>query len=158
MSIGIRPMRPGEEDAVVTMLRQLPKDLGLSVVPKVTGESLRKADGLARVMVAENSGLLVGCCLWVMTYSSWRGAMGIYISDIYVMEHARDQKVGDKLLHRVAREAQALGASFIKLEVDVTNSKARAFYERRGFKHKAEDQLMILEPEQFGDYAKGENR
>lgn len=157
MSIGIRPMRQGEEDAVVTMLRQLPKDLGLSVVPKITGESLRDADGLARVTVAENSGLLVGCCLWVMTYSSWRGAKGIYISDIYVMEHARDQKVGDKLLRRVARDAQALGAAFIKLEVDVTNSKARAFYERRGFKHKADDQLLILEPEEFTAFAKGRN-
>lgn len=157
MSIGIRPMRPGEEDAVVTMLRQLPKDLGLAVMPKVTGESLRDAEGLARVTVAENSGLLVGCCLWVMTYSSWRGAKGIYISDIYVMEHARDQKVGDKLLHRVARDAQALGASFIKLEVDVGNSKARAFYERRGFKHKADDQLLILEPEEFIAFAKGRN-
>lgn len=157
MSIGIRPMRRGEEDAVVTMLRQLPKDLGLSVVPKVTGESLRDADGLARVMVAENSGLLVGCCLWVMTYSSWRGARGIYVSDIYVMEHARDQRVGDKLLRRVARDAQALGASFIKLEVDVTNSKARAFYERRGFKHKTDDQLLILEPEEFITFTKGRN-
>lgn len=157
MSIGIRPMRPGEEDAVVTMLRQLPKDLGIAVTPQVTGESLRQADGLARVTVAENSGLLVGCCLWVMTYSSWRGAKGIYISDIYVMEHARDQKVGDKLLRGVAREAQSLGAGFIKLEVDVTNSKARAFYERRGFKHKAEDQLLILEPEQFIAYAEGKH-
>jgi ribosomal protein S18 acetylase RimI-like enzyme len=127
------------------------------VVPKITGESLRDADGLARVTVAENSGLLVGCCLWVMTYSSWRGAKGIYISDIYVMEHARDQKVGDKLLRRVARDAQALGAAFIKLEVDVTNSKARAFYERRGFKHKADDQLLILEPEEFTAFAKGRN-
>lgn len=157
MSIGIRPMREGEEGAVVTMLRQLPMDLGLPVTPQVTGESLRQADGLARVTVAENSGLLVGCCLWVMTYSSWRGAKGIYISDIYVMEHARDQKVGDKLLRGVVREAQSLGASFIKLEVDVTNSKARAFYERRGFKHKAEDQLLILEPEQFIAYAKGKH-
>lgn len=157
MSIGIRPMRLGEEDAVATMLRQLPKDLGLAVVPKVTGKSLRDANGLARVTVAENSGLLVGCCLWVMTYSSWRGATGIYISDIYVMEHARDQKVGDKLLRRVARDAQAMGATFIKLEVDVTNSKARAFYERRGFKHKADDQLLILEPEEFITFTKGRN-
>lgn len=157
MSIGIRPMREGEEGAVVTMLRQLPKDLGLAVTPQVTGESLRQADGLACVTVAENSGLLVGCCLWVMTYSSWRGAKGIYISDIYVMEHARDQKVGDKLLRGVAREAQSLGASFIKLEVDATNSKARAFYERRGFKHKADDQLLVLEPEQFTAYAKGKH-
>jgi ribosomal protein S18 acetylase RimI-like enzyme len=157
MSIGIRPMRRGEEDAVATMLRQLPKDLGLAVVPKVTGKSLRDAEGLARVTIAENSGLLVGCCLWVLTYSSWRGAKGIYISDIYVMEHARGQKVGDKLLHRVAVEAQALGASFFKLEVDVTNSKARVFYERRGFKYKAEDQLMFLEPEEFIAFAKGKD-
>jgi ribosomal protein S18 acetylase RimI-like enzyme len=157
MSIGIRPMRRGEEDAVATMLRQLPKDLGLAVVPKVTGKSLRDAEGLARVTIAENSGLPVGCCLWVLTYSSWRGAKGIYISDIYVMEHARGQKVGDKLLRRVAVEAQALGASFVKLEVDVTNSKARAFYERRGFKYKAEDQLMFLEPEEFIAFAKGKD-
>jgi ribosomal protein S18 acetylase RimI-like enzyme len=157
MSIGIRPMRRGEEDAVATMLRQLPKDLGLAVVPKVTGKSLRDAEGLARVTIAENSGLLVGCCLWVLTYSSWRGTKGIYISDIYVTEHARGQKVGDKLLRRVAVEAQALSASFVKLEVDVTNSKARVFYERRGFKYKAEDQLMFLEPEEFIAFAKGKD-
>jgi ribosomal protein S18 acetylase RimI-like enzyme len=157
MNANIRPMLRGEEDAVATMLRQLPQDMGLAVVPKVTGESLRNAGGLAQVTVAENSGLLVGCCLWMMTYSSWRGAKGIYISDIYVIEHARGKKVGDKLLRRVAVEAQALGASFVKLEVDVTNSKARMFYERRGFKHKADDQLMFLEPDQFIAFAKGKN-
>lgn len=155
MSIGIRPMRAGEEDAVVTMIRQLPKDLGIKVVPKVTGEGLRAAQGLARVTVADNSGLLVGCCLWVMTYSSWRGAAGIYVSDLYVMEHARDKKAGDMLLRGAAREGQALGASFIKLEVDASNALARNFYERRGFVLKPDDQLMILEPKEFADFVKG---
>jgi ribosomal protein S18 acetylase RimI-like enzyme len=157
MSTGFRSMRRGEEDAVAAMLRQLPKDLGLAVVPKVTGESLRRAEGLARVTVAESSGLLVGCCLWVVTYSSWRGAKGIYVSDIYVIEHARDKRVGGKLLRHVAVEAQALGASFVKLEVDVTNSKARMFYERRGFKRKAEDQLMFLEADEFIAFAEGKD-
>jgi ribosomal protein S18 acetylase RimI-like enzyme len=155
MSIGVRPMRRGEEEAVVAMLRMLPRDLGLPVVPKVTGENLREAEGLARVTVAENSGLLVGCCLWVMTYSSWRGAKGIYISDLYVMDHARDKKVGDKLLRGVVREAKAQGAVFIKLEVDVTNGKARGFYERRGFKHKPDDQIFFLEPNEFASFVKG---
>jgi hypothetical protein len=42
----LRPMRDGQEDAVAAMVRQLPKDLGLPVVPKLTGEGLRKARGL----------------------------------------------------------------------------------------------------------------
>jgi ribosomal protein S18 acetylase RimI-like enzyme len=148
-------MRRGEEEAVVAMLRMLPKDLGLAVVPKVTGEGLREAEGLARVTVAEDSGLLLGCCLWVMTYSSWRGAKGIYISDLYVMDHARDKKIGDRLLRGVAREAEALGACFIKLEVDVTNGRASGFYERRGFKQKPDDQIFILEPDKFVSFLKG---
>jgi ribosomal protein S18 acetylase RimI-like enzyme len=148
-------MHPGEEDAVVAMIRQLPRDLAIDVVPKVTGAGLRAAAGLARVTVAENSGLLVGCCLWVLTYSSWRGAKGIYISDLYVMDYARDKKIGDRLLRHVAREADLLGAQFIKLEVDASNGRARAFYERRGFKHKPDDQILILEPDRFSSFAKG---
>jgi ribosomal protein S18 acetylase RimI-like enzyme len=149
-------MRPGQEDAVAAMLRQLPKDLGLDVVPKVTGEGLREAAGLARVTVAEDSGLLLGCCLWTMTFSSWRGCKGIYVSDLYVMQHARGRNVGDKLLRGVAREAAALGAGFIKLEVDVSNELAQGFYRRRKFKYKAEDQYWVLEPEDFESFAKGE--
>jgi ribosomal protein S18 acetylase RimI-like enzyme len=155
MSVGVRPMRPGQEDAVAAMLKQLPKDLGLDVVPKVTGDALRQATGLANVMVAEDSGLLLGCCLWVMTYSSWRGCKGIYVSDLYVMEHGRGRKVGDKLLRGVAREGAAAGAQFIKLEVDVSNAKARGFYERRGFKFKPDDQFFVLEPEIFNSFVKG---
>lgn len=154
MSIGVRPMRSGEEEAVAAMLRQLPKDLGLGVTPKVTGESLRESHGLARVTVAENSGLLLGCCLWVMTYSSWRGSKGIYVSDLYVMQHARGNKVGDRLLRGAAREGEALGASFIKLEVDESNLKAQKFYERRKFKYKPDDQYWVLEPEEFVEFVR----
>ncbi len=34
MSVGFRPMREGQEDAVAAMVRQLPKDLGLAVAPQ----------------------------------------------------------------------------------------------------------------------------
>ena len=73
MSVGIRPMRDGEEDAVAVLIRQLPKDLGLRTIPKMTGQNLRDAKGLAQVMVADDAGLILGVCLWTMTYSSWRG-------------------------------------------------------------------------------------
>ena len=155
MSIGIRPMREGQEEAVAAMLRRLPLDLGLDVIPKVTGENLRDNAGLARVTVAEDSGLLLGVCLWVMTYSSWRGAKGVYISDLYVMDHARCRKIGERLLRGVVRESQKQGASYIKMEVDASNTAAQRFYGRLGFKHKPDDQFFVLEEEEFSTLSEG---
>jgi ribosomal protein S18 acetylase RimI-like enzyme len=156
MSVGIRFMREGQEDAVAAMLRALPKDLGKAVVPKVTGASLRENRGFVHVTVAEDSGLLLGVCLWVMTYSSWRGAKGIYISDLYVMGHARGRKVGEKLLRGTLKEAAKLGGSFVKMEVDRANDAATRFYGRLGFVAKVDDVFHVLEPDDFEHFLKGE--
>lgn len=153
MSIGIRPMRDGQEDAVAVLIRQLPKDLGLSTIPKLTGQNLRDAKGLAHVTVAEDAGLILGVCLWTMTYSSWRGCAGIYISDLYVLPHARGRKIGEKLLRGTILEARKLGAQFIKMEVDSSNESAARFYERQGFKHKMDDEIFILEHFEFEQIA-----
>lgn len=154
MSIGIKPMREGQEDAVAVLIRQLPKDLGLTTVPKLTGQNLRDAKGLAHVMVAEDAGLLLGVCLWTMTYSSWRGCAGIYISDLYVLPHARGRKIGERLLRGTILEAQRHGAKFIKMEVETSNEAAARFYERQGFKHKIDDRIFILEPYAFEKIAR----
>ncbi len=155
MSLGIRPMRDGEEDAVAVLIRQLPKDLGLRAIPKMTGQNLRDAKGLAHVTVADDAGLILGVCLWTMTYSSWRGCPGIYICDLYVLPHARGRKIGERLLHGTLRESQKMGAGFVKMEVDVVNDGAARFYERLGFLHKADDRIFILEPDAFKDLMKG---
>jgi ribosomal protein S18 acetylase RimI-like enzyme len=149
MSIGVRFMREGQDEAVAAMLRALPKDLGKAVVPKVTGASLRDNKGFVHVTVAEDSGLLLGVCLWLLTYSSWRGAKGIYISDLYVMGHARGRKVGEKLLRGTLKEAAKMGASFVKMEVDQANVGAQGFYSRFGFSHAADDLFYVLEEENF---------
>jgi GNAT superfamily N-acetyltransferase len=145
MSVGFRPMRDGQEDAVAAMVRQLPKDLGLAVAPKLTGEGLRKAKGLVHVTVAEDSGLLLGACLWLLTFSTWRGCKGMYVVDLFVMQHARGKKVGERLLQTAARQAATLGAEFIKLEVDESNIGGGRFYDRLGFGRHREDELFILE-------------
>jgi ribosomal protein S18 acetylase RimI-like enzyme len=155
MSLGIRQMRAGEEEAVAVLLRRMPADIGISVVPKITGESLREAKDLAHVTIADDAGLILGVCLWCFTYSSWRGAKGIYISDLYVLEHARGRKVGEKLLRGVMVEATKQGACFIKMEVDETNMGAHRFYQRLGFVHKSEDQFHVLEPDGYSAILKG---
>ena len=156
MGFRVRPMKAGEEDAVAVLIRQMPKDIGLDVVPLITGQNLRECKDVARVTVIEDTGQMLGVCLWAMTYSSWRGCRGIYISDLYVMPFARGKQVGEKLLTGTVREAQKLGAGFIKMEVDETNDGAARFYERLGFTHKSQDRIFILEPDAFASLAKGE--
>jgi ribosomal protein S18 acetylase RimI-like enzyme len=155
MSLSIRFMRPGEEEAVAALLRQLPKDLGSDVVPKITAASLRDAEGLAQVTVADEGELIQGVCLWCLTYSSWRGAKGIYISDLYVLEHLRGRKIGERLLHGTMIEASKQGAAFIKMEVDRTNLSAQNFYKRLGFVQKPDDEFHVLEPEGYSALLKG---
>jgi ribosomal protein S18 acetylase RimI-like enzyme len=155
MSIGIKPMREGQEDAVAVLIRQLPKDLGLTTVPKMTGQNLRDAKGLAHVMVAEDAGLLLGVCLWTMTYSSWRGSAGIYISDLYVLPHVRGRKIGERLLRGTLIEAQKRGAGFVKMDVDVSNLAGERFYKRLGFEHRPDDQIFVLGAEQYGEFCNG---
>lgn len=145
MGVGFRAMRAGQEDAVAAMIRQLPKDLGLEAVPKITGESLRAAVDLVNVMVADDSGLLLGCCVWMPVFSTWRGSKGVYICDLYVMEHARGKKIGERLIQAVAKQAKAMGASYVRLEVDVANPRASEFYGRLGFKLKLGDQNHFME-------------
>jgi ribosomal protein S18 acetylase RimI-like enzyme len=156
MGFRVRPMKSGEEDAVAVLIRQMPKDIGLEVVPLITGQNLRECKDVAQVTVIEDTGQMLGVCLWTMTYSSWRAGRGIYISDLYVMPFARGKKVGEKLLVGTIREAQKQGAVFIKMEVDKTNDGAARFYERLGFIHKSDDRIFILEPDAFASLAKGE--
>ena len=156
MSLRVRFMREGEEEAIAVLVRRLPKDLGKDFVPLITGQSLRDAKGVIEVTIADDAGLMLGVCLWTMTYSSWRGMKGIYIGDLFVLEHARGRKVGEKLLRGTLREAQKRGAGFVKMEVDVANEKAARFYNRLGFHHQADDRIFILEPDAFVALAKGE--
>jgi ribosomal protein S18 acetylase RimI-like enzyme len=84
-----------------------------------------------------------------MTFSTWRGARGLYVVDLFVDPAARGQRVGQRLLRMSAERFAARGASFIKLEVDEANAGAQRFYARLGFSKKNEDRLHILEQDQF---------
>ncbi len=149
MGVGFRAMRPGQEDAVAAMIRALPKDLGHSTVPKITGDSLRAASDFVKVLVADDSGLILGCCVWMPVFSTWRGCKGIYITDLYVMTHARGKKIGERLIRQLGREAQKIDARYMRLEVDHDNPRAGKFYERLGFKRKSDQDNCFLEAEEI---------
>ena len=102
--------------------------------------------------MAEADNTLIGACLGLMTFSTWRGEKGLYVVDLFVTPEARGRNVGERLLRASAERAAKRGARFIKLEVDETNTGAGRFYERLGFIKKTEDRLHILEQDRMSDF------
>lgn len=145
MTIDYREMRDDEADAVARMVQGLADHVGIDLKTGLTGPKLIAARDLIDVAVAVEEQAVLGACLALMTYSTWRGARGLYIVDLFVEAEARGRNVGQELMRFAARRGIARGASFIKLEVDTGNDGAARFYERMGFARKEQDRLFILE-------------
>lgn len=141
----VRAMRRGEEFRVAEMVQALARDTGAEVSPRLSGQVLRANSELIGVTVAEEDRELIGACLTLLTFSTWRGAKGLYVVDLFVDEKARGRGVGEALLSETVRRGRAMGAEFIKLEVDLRNEGAARFYERLGFSRKEADRLFVLE-------------
>lgn len=155
MTLVIRPMRKADAPLVASMVHHLARDVGVPVKPKITGDALLDASDLIDVIVAEDGSEILGACLGLMTYSTWRAARGLYVVDLFVDGRARNRKLGEALLREAARRARQRGASFIKLEVDHANDGAARFYERLGFQRHAEDTLFVLEIEGLDAFIAG---
>jgi len=149
MTVTIRPMADADAPAVVAMVQGLARDTATGVIPKLTPQSLVTNRDLIDVTIAEDQEGMLGACLTLLTYSTWRDARGLYVVDLFIDGRARNRGIGLKLLRAAARRGRAKGARFIKLEVYHTNDGAARFYERLGFGRHDEDRLFILEDEKM---------
>ncbi len=156
MSLEIRAMADHEAQGVADMVHGLARDLALGVVPNLTGAMLLEARELVNVVVASEHGKLLGACLYLMTYSTFRAAKGMYVVDLFIEANTRNRNIGLALLREASKFACSHGAEFIKLEVDHTNEGGARFYERLGFKKKPEDRLFILEQDDLNKFIQGE--
>lgn len=147
MTMTIRPMRAEDAPGVVAMVHGLARDTAPGVTPKLTPENLIDNGELIQVTIAEDESGILGACLALMTFSTWRGLKGLYVVDLFIDGKARNRGIGLKLLREAARRGRARGARFIKLEVLTTNGGAARFYERLGFARHDEDRLFVLEDE-----------
>lgn len=93
--------------------------------------------------LAERAGKPAGVIVFFMTYSTWYGAPGVYVQDLFVAKASRGEGVGKLLLAAAARWSAARGATHLKLSVDADNQPAQAFYESTGFTHR-DDELMYM--------------
>jgi ribosomal protein S18 acetylase RimI-like enzyme len=139
---------PSDCDAVAAMACELAAATSPGVRPKVTGDALRRdvfgPAPLLRLLVAESGAGLTGYCLSLFMFSTWRGARGLHVIDLYVRPPARRTQLGERLLIETARQGWREGARFIRLEVEQGNAAAERFYRRLGFHEKDNEVLFAL--------------
>lgn len=100
-----------------------------------------------RVVLVEERGIALGFCLFLPEYSSWRGAMGLFVQDIYLNHAARGKGLGRGLLAAALAHGQDWQPAFMALMVKRSNLLAIGFYETLGFALRDTSDPYILEGE-----------
>ncbi|MFQ5971163.1 MAG: GNAT family N-acetyltransferase [Alphaproteobacteria bacterium] len=93
-------------------------------------------------LVAEQDGAPVGYATFHNSFDSDRAMRTVWLLDLFVMEQARGQGIGQRLMAAVARAAVERGAGSLWWGVRSDNARARRFYARLGA---VDDDARILE-------------
>lgn len=127
----VRPFGPGDVDRCAALLLEIPLWRQYRLTPEraraVFGRVLR---GESQAYVADEAGGLLGCVVY-----SPRGTFDHsgYVRLLAVAESAQGKGVGSRLLG-AAEEAIFRSGPNVFLLVTATNTPARRFYERRGYR------------------------
>jgi GNAT superfamily N-acetyltransferase len=75
---------------------------------------------------------VVGCAIWFLNFSTWRGTHGIYLEDLYVQPEHRGRGLGRALLEALAQECVGRGYGRLEWAVLDWNEPSIAFYRSLG--------------------------
>lgn len=132
----IRPVRPGDVDAVVAMVHELAAYERAADQCDLTVEQLNQAlfgeHPAVFAHVAEDDGVVVGFALWFLNFSTWDGVHGVYLEDLYVRREHRGGGHGRALLAELASVCLQRGYSRLTWWVLDWNSPAIGFYRSLG--------------------------
>lgn len=82
--------------------------------------------------VAEVDGTVVGCALWFLNFSTWRGVHGVHLEDLYVQPAHRGRGLGRALLARLAAVCVERGYGRLEWSVLDWNEPSIDFYRALG--------------------------
>jgi GNAT superfamily N-acetyltransferase len=132
----IRRARPDDVPAIVDLVYGLAEYERAPQECRLTGEQLQTAlfGGKPAVFchVAETGGEVVGCALWFLNFSTWRGVHGIYLEDLFVRPEQRGSGLGKALLIALAQECVNNGYERLEWSVLDWNTPAIDFYKSLG--------------------------
>ncbi|MBO9630214.1 MAG: GNAT family N-acetyltransferase [Shinella sp.] len=160
--VRIRPAAIDDAETIHAALRAMAE--GMKAGPKFvsTVEDIRHygfgAVPAFEVLIAETDGAaFAGLCLTFPSFSTWMGTPGIYVQDLFVADAFRGRRIGERLLHAVARRGREKGARYMRLSVDVENPRAQAFYDRIGIRHSRDELIHMIKGADFDAFA-GEDK
>ena len=107
-----------------------------------------------RVIFAFDGETPVGIATYNPDFSSYRGCVGAFVGDLYVLPQARGNGIGRGLLRAVAADSRDWNTQYVSLMVHRTNSAANEFYSRTGFKTREESDYLILEGDRLQSLCK----
>jgi ribosomal protein S18 acetylase RimI-like enzyme len=148
MSVRIRDATPDDCEGVAAMVRDLASLAGVDA-GTTAAILMREAFGerpTIAILVAEDRAGLAGCLIHQDTFSTWRGANGVFVVDLFVREDRRGEGVGRSLIAEAARQGRSRGACFMRLDVERHNGAALRLYERLGFRE-VDHSFQMLEEE-----------
>jgi GNAT superfamily N-acetyltransferase len=136
MSATIRPVEDRDVDAVVGLVHELATYERAAEHCLLTSEQLRAALFVPSPAlfghVAEVDGTVVGCALWFLNFSTWRGVHGLYLEDLYVQPAHRGAGIGRALLARLAGVCAERGLARLEWAVLDWNESSIGFYRALG--------------------------
>jgi ribosomal protein S18 acetylase RimI-like enzyme len=137
-----RPARADEDELIVGMCLALnQEDPGESVSAgqiRATLAVLRAEATRGRAVVVEADGAVVGYALLVSFWSNEYGGEICAVDELYVAPAHRNRGLGTSLFDAAASDRSLWPRVPVALELEVTpdNARARALYERLGFRAK----------------------
>jgi|SRR5579871_819494 len=136
MTLLIRSARPADASLVHGLIRELAEYEKLldQVVASEADTAAALFTDNPRVFcdIAEWKGAPAGFALWFYNFSTFRGAYGIYLEDLFVRPAFRAKGIGKGLLVALARRAVNEGCARLDWAVLDWNAPSIAFYENLG--------------------------
>jgi GNAT superfamily N-acetyltransferase len=140
--ISVRPAAPDDAALINRLIR------GLAAYERLLHEVKIDDAGVAAALfgpsprvfcdIAEADGTPVGFALWFYSFSTFEGAHGLYLEDLFVVPEARGTGAGMALMRRLARRCRDEGLARFEWAVLDWNAPSIAFYDRLGATAKSE--------------------
>jgi len=138
----VRAATPADAELIVGFIR------GLAAYEKLLHEVKIDAASVAAALfgpnprafcdIAEADGAPIGFALWFYNFSTFEGAFGIYLEDLFVVPEARGGGAGMALMRRLAERCRDEGLARLEWAVLDWNAPSIAFYDRLGAEAKTE--------------------
>jgi GNAT superfamily N-acetyltransferase len=96
------------------------------------GEALFGPNAALYGHVAVADAHVVGCALWFLNFSTWRGVHGLYLEDLFVRPTHRGSGLGRDLLRVLAQECVDKGYARFEWAVLDWNEPSIGFYKSLG--------------------------